>query len=107
MPTYSYDSITIPEEARHVLSDSSRVARINYVKALGERGAKWVVGLGRFMGKRFVLEEEFMVENLVIHAPTYGMFAVQKTGDGREFDRGWMLVVYRECSVEGDTCILR
>jgi len=107
MPAYHYDSINVPDEARHVLNGGAKVARINYVKRLGDRGAKWIVGLGRFSGKRFILEEEFMVDNLVIHAPSYGLFATQKASDGTEYDRGWILVVYSECVVGDGVCILR
>ena len=106
MPSYYYDSITIPREVEHVRNGVSKVARISYVKRIGERGAKWIVGLGRLLGNRFILEEEFMVGELIIKTPSYGMFAIQRASDGTEYDRGWILVPYKKCSVNGETCIL-
>ena len=106
MPVYSYKSVHLPDGVEHILHDMTKVARINYVKKIGPEPAKWIVGLGYFIGNRFVLEEEYKVEELVIKAESYGIFAVQEGPDGTMYDRGWILVPYRECRVEGNRCTL-
>ena len=107
MPIYHYSSVRLPREAIHVLEDRSPVARISYMKRYGDEPAKWLVGLGYFMGSRFFLEEEFLAEELVINVASYGLIAEQPIDGGESQDRGWIMVRYNSCEFDGRRCVLR
>jgi len=105
MPTYVYDDVLLPEEASR-LADGHKAARINYWKKFGDDPPGWLVGLGRIQGRKFVLEEEFVAQELVINAASYGFIAFQKPEDGRTVDRGWIIAFYHKVVFDGRRCVI-
>ena len=106
MPVYHYSGVELPDEGSHILGDGSRVARISYMKAMGDSGPGWLVGYGRFEGLKFVMEGEFIAKELVIRISSYGLVAYQTTPQGETVDRGWILVPYKRIEFDGNRCII-
>jgi len=106
MPVYYYTGVELPEEGSHVVKDGSRVARISYMKAIGDSRPGWLVGYGRFEGHRFVMEGEFTARELVIRKASYGLIAYQTSPQGETIDRGWIMVPYTRIDFDGELCII-
>jgi len=106
MPTYVYDETVMPDEARELSRKQLKAARISYWKKFGDGSPGWLVGLGRVMGNRFVVEEEFVAETLVVNTASYGFIAYQSDAEGRTVDRGWIITFYQRVDFDGKHCII-
>ncbi|MEM4280700.1 MAG: hypothetical protein QW470_01480 [Candidatus Caldarchaeum sp.] len=105
MPTYVYEDVLLPEEALSLVS-SRKAVRINYWKKFGEDQPGWLVGVGRIQGRKFVLEEEFVAQELVIKSTAYGLIAFLKPEEGQTVDRGWIVTFYENIEFDGRRCVI-
>lgn len=72
------------------------------MKAFGEAPPGWIIGYGRFEGKRFVIGDEIVVRHLTIRKTCNGHIAYQTTPDGETVDRRWIPVPFTWIELDGD-----
>lgn len=106
MPTYMYETVSIPPEAAEKTKERRKAVRISYWKMLGEEPPGWVIGKGFLEGNRFVLEEEFIARELVIKSEAFGFIAFQKPEHGDLVDRGWILTFSEKIEYDGKRCVI-
>uniref|UniRef100_A0A7C5U7P3 Uncharacterized protein n=1 Tax=Caldiarchaeum subterraneum TaxID=311458 RepID=A0A7C5U7P3_CALS0 len=106
MPTYVYEAVQFPTEAADKVQRRRKAVRISYWKMFGEEPPGWLVGVGYIDGNKFVLEEEFIAQELVVKSETYGLIAFQKPEGGTVVDRGWILTFSDKIEFDGKRCVI-
>nr|BAL53397.1 hypothetical protein HGMM_F06G04C06 [uncultured crenarchaeote] len=106
MPTYTYEKIMMPDEAVERARNSRKTVRISYWKKFGDDPPGWLVGVGRIEGNRFILEEEFVAEELLLKTDAYGFVGFQRPEQGEAVDRGWIIAFAGEVKYDGQRCII-
>ncbi|MEM0349405.1 MAG: hypothetical protein QXE96_03740 [Candidatus Caldarchaeum sp.] len=106
MPTYIYEKILMPGEAAERAKTAGKAVRISYWKKFGDDPPGWLIGVGRIEGNRFVLEEEFVAEELLLKTDAYGLVGFQRPEQGEAVDRGWIIAFADNVDYDGRRCII-
>lgn len=106
MPTYVYENVLVPPEAAEKATRRRKAVRISYWKMYGDEPPGWLVGTGFLEGNKFVLEKEFITQELVVKSETFGFIAFQKPGEGNIVDRGWILTFCEKIEFDGKRCVI-
>lgn len=106
MPSFVYDKVLLPEEAAEKSKTLKKAVRISYWKMFGEEPPGWLIGVGRMEGNKFVVEQEFVAQELIVKTQTFGYIAFQKPEHGDLIDRGWILTFSDRVEFDGKKCVI-